>query len=686
MVAAAETYSLSWTPPQKLDPTQGPFRWQVVSIDTNGQHSPSLMIEDQPTFTLTGTTPPTTAAPLTPLGGSPVTARFPTLRWAEDPDAAYYKVYVGVAGTPTLTQVKGTFAYPRMSDTTKTFLGTGSYDWLVEAYDRNGVYLGRSSTRGTFRISDLPPVTGQRVALTGTSMETNACANRLDAATGQEFCTDLRQTPVLDWAPSPEASHYMVYLAHDREMTNPVYSTPSITTQNTRWTPLELLPDSQAGDAYFWYVRPCKADGVCAPDPTSTANSATHAFDKASVPIELTSPADGTTIANEVTLDWQDNLENVAEQPQTLRLDGVATEPTVEASVYRVQIADNRAFDRPLVNELVDQTTYTPYARTLPEGPLYWRVQAVDGSDNSLTWSEVRTIDKQSPTVALRGPAAGSEVDTTPYFNWAPRTFASSYRLEVYKDNDVTLSSANRVLSATSRQAAYAPTQPLPASSKPYLWRVQRLDADGLAGQWSPVRAFKVTGQAPALLSPSSSAYVDPKQSYFSWAAVPGATTYQFERRPEGSPSLAENVSTHALSWAPTSAVAEGRWEWRVSSIDSQRRVLATSPWRPFVVDSVRPRVKTCAPGSRATTVANWVVTFSEPVIRVNTTTMRLYRDGRRDPVAARITSSNGGKTWTLNPSSAMSRRVRYTLKLTSGIRDKAGNKLAAYNCSSTPQ
>jgi hypothetical protein len=33
------------------------------------------------------------------------------------------------------------------------------------------------------------------------------------------------------------------------------------------------LPDSRAGDAYYWFIRPRKAPGVCAPHPTLASNA-----------------------------------------------------------------------------------------------------------------------------------------------------------------------------------------------------------------------------------------------------------------------------------------------------------------------------------------------------------------------------------------------------------------------------
>lgn len=683
IVAKTDTYALSWTPSSRLDPANSPYHWFVTSIDSNGDRGPSLMEADKWAFTLDESLAEHTgAAPLTPLSGNTTTARFPVLRWEPYPDATKYKVFVGPAGG-TLTQVTDSHAYPVFTDISKTSLATRAYDWVVEAW-AGATYLDRG-TLGRFTITDLPPVTGQRLALTATSMATNFCSRRLTDA-GVNYCDDLGQTPVLDWNPTPEAGHYLVYLYKDRELTNPVYPTPHyVATQNTLWTPSALLPDSQAGDAYFWYVRACKASNVCAPDPTQ----ATHSFDKASVPIDLLSPGDGATIKDELTLTWQDNLANLQEPANAQSLQpGEATEATVEAKQYRVQISDDPTFTKVLRSELVDQTTYTPYSLTLPEGPLYWRVQPVDGSGNSLTWSATWSVDKRSDPVVPRTPGSpvpadpqdvtAPPVDTTPYFRWTPQTFAASYALEVYRNNDTALSSANRAINATTKNAAYSPSSPLPVSASRYLWRVRRLDADGRVGPWSKLWAFRVTAEPPTPLSPSPGAFVRGNDAYFSWEPVAGAATFRFERRAAGATSSSESVTTYAQSWAPTSTLSDGAWEWRVSSYDASRRLMASSPWQSFRVDSAVPTVTGRQPGNSPARSANWVVTFSEPVVGVNSTTMRLYRAGRADPVAAGIAAGNGGRTWTLDPSELMSSGVRYTLRLTAGITDRAGNNLFA--------
>jgi len=381
-----------------------------------------------------------------------------------------------------------------------------TYYWKVRGLDgpfgenAEGGVLGQWSDIHTFTYEPSPinsaataltPVQGQKVALSGLDLSAHACDNSLDGTHGPEVCTDLKQTPVLSWSPVPGAAYYLLYMFHDRELTNDVYpNLPYIKTFNTVWTPRNLLPDSQAGDAYYWFVRPCKSDGTCAPEPTS----ASHAFDKRSTPAEplLTAPTSDATPANELTLTWRDYLATNQANP-----DATGAQVTVEAQSYRVQISNDPTFATVLDSRVVDQTTYTPYDRTFPEGPLYWRVQAIDGSGNDLVWSDVDgrdpvVLNKNSGTPTLTAPRDLSKTDRTPFLRWAPCDFAVSYDVQIAKNNDRQFSSVNLVVYTNTRQSAYSPAQELPASTNAYVWRVRRLDADGRAGRWSATRSFLV--------------------------------------------------------------------------------------------------------------------------------------------------------------------------------------------------
>ena len=424
------------------------------------------------------------------------------------------------------------------------------------------------------------------------------------------------------------------------------------------------------------------------------ANAATHAFDKRSNPIsgleerihDTSSVLTGDVpeFDDEVVFSWDDYLDtNQAGND----LDVTAMPSTVEAHTYRVQISTSDSFpstSATTTSPVLDQTSYTVSSKTLPEGPLFWRVQAIDGDGNALAWSlnknltgNARAIKKVSPAPSLVSPANNGTSSGNPTFKWGPLNYAAKYNLEVYRNNDTTLSSANRVVSVTVNQASYAVyDKVLPQSSSPYLWRVRRVDGSNLYGGWSPLRSFRIVGDPPTQTGPNAGVYVTSNDAFFTWLPVDGAASYRFELRRKGDTSGSATL-TQGLAWAPTSSISNGNWEWRVSGLDAGNQSLGFSPWRAFTVDTVAPTVVSKTPSGRVARTTNFVAKFSEPVKHLDTTSMQIFVKGGQHNLSATVTMSNGNKTATLNPTANLQSGKVYTIKLTSQITDRGDNALA---------
>ena len=606
-VATLDTYSLSWTPTGNaaLDPANGPFGWTVQAIDANATLSPKYG-----NWTFNVTSPSGGGARPDATDITSPSVRFPSLTWTPVANAAYYRVDIGISGSGFFFDntyspiLNAQYPYAAATDTGKALLTPGTYDYQVEAFSSANASLGRG-TQASFTIADLQATGGRQVALSGKRLDTSsACTSYLDSPTLPRVCEGVSTTPVLDWAPVPGAAYYMVYVGRDRELTNLVYGATIPSTTSTRWTPSDVnnpstFADSQAGTAYYWFIRPCKASGVCAPDPVSTANAATNAFSKISPEVKLLTPAKGATVSNAVTFSWEDYLNTSLSTPW----DPTSEAGNQAAKQYRIQVSTTDSFASLLDNQVVDQATYTSWASTYPEGTLYWRVQAIDAENNGLQWSQTWSVKKSSPAAALTTPkgAVGS-IDSacatpaitasctsgTSPFVWAPSDFAGGYQLEVYKNDDSNWSPTNRVINVTTKQTAYAHSVPLPASSSAYVWRVARLDADNRPGQWSATGRFFSLGAAPNLTTPAANSVVNGYAPYMTWSAVPGATTYRFERRAAGASALTESVVTNAQAYAPVAVIATGTWEWRVVAVNVSGAELGSSEWRRFTVDNNR--------------------------------------------------------------------------------------------------
>ncbi len=676
---SARTYGTSWTPRSTLE-VGATYRWQVRSVSASGRVGPALMIGSQPTFTVAAADPAAAATPEPTSPEGAVADRFPTLTWTPVPGATRYVMFVRRSGTAPWVAISGNHVYPAGEDTTSTWLAADTYQWKIEAWEGNA-FLADSQAPGSFTVSPSPAVVGQRVSMGGDASADPAlsCAKSLDPALplAETQCTGLRATPVLRWDPEPGVGRYVVWISRDRQLTNVV---DSFDTDQTAFIPKFSLIDSQAGSAFFWHVQPCKLPGTCrAPE------AAGHAFDKISKPVQLLTPSQGATVANDVTFTWRDYLET--NQDATTQGDhtGVhSIEPEVEAQRYRVQVDDDPNFQSPLDTAVVDQTTYTALSKTYPEGPLYWRVQAIDGSGNNLAWSEgpsLRTFTKRSPTVTLSSPVGGAETPGTAPLRWDPLVHAASYDVEVYKNADTIGQAGNRVFAGSSKQAALSLPQPLAVAPSAYTWRVRPRDASNLPGQWTELTSsearFLVVGDAPLQTAPDAGSDQRSDDLLFTWNGVDGATDYRFERRLVAGGG-AETVRTPGLAWAP-SVVGDGLWEWRVTSVDSAGAEIGSSPWRQFTVDQTAPRVARVKPTGSVKRKSTFKAVFTETVTGVDKRTFTISRVGSRRKMSAVVRPSSSRTAATLKPVPALKKGRSYVLTLKSKIADDSGNRLETY-------
>jgi hypothetical protein len=570
-VKTVTTYATSYTPDGLLDEADEPFSWYVTTIDGRGNASVIPTSPDWFHFSLDPVTTDTGFDITSPANGASA-ARMPKMTWDPYTGAAYYKVWYGPSGglffaTPLSGSLKLEYAgytHPGLP------LSSGVYKFYIEAFDADDASLATSAIQ-TFTV------TGPATLGTSDYLAPPRCT--LIAS-----CTTLADTPTIEWDPVVGAGAYEITLANDAEFTNEIKRYKTIF---TTLTPVESLLDQQAGQAIYWFVKPCVNYALtrCGPAAQTNANDNASAFRKNSAAVELLSPpqddpnTSADDIANQITFTWADYLAT-----------NQALIPAVnqEAKSYKFEASLAADFSSIFDSVTVDQTTYTPFSKTYPEGPMYWRVQAIDGSGNTLTKSPARLVSKSSPKVAPTFPGNGSTQSGVPFFQWTPQAFAATYLVEVYKNGDTLFSPANKVLSATTKFSAWAPTTSLPSGL--YAWRVRRNDADNRAGPWSNPRTFTLRAAAPSLTAPANATTVSPATLLFTWTAVPGAVQYRIEVAAtcSFSPVLFTQV-TVMTAWAPTTAYANGSYCWRVKALDAAANTISTSTTRTFAIGTTPP-------------------------------------------------------------------------------------------------
>lgn len=684
-VLRTDTFAHSYTPEDRLDPADGPFEWALTAFKADGT---TASVTYRHTFNLAPESAPSTA-PLTATAGTGTTVGVPELAWQPHPQADAYRVTVfRPNGSGGRTLIAWAFQNrplenPAITSTDAVFLVAGDYSWEVTALDDDGVPIATGPV-AQFHIANLPAVDGLRLSLDGdTAVAGDGCAFDLDTSdpspTEPDICTEIPSTPVLSWNPVDGASFYAIYVSEDDKFTNtlePLTALPA--TSQTVWTPNlnyvhPTIPDSQAGASYYWFVRPCKSSTVCGPDPVSVPVSlSNHAFRKRSPQVtggEATQPPGSLT---EVTLSWDEYADTMADT--TFAVTGEAAAQGVWQ--YRVQIDDADTFATPLETVVVDQTTYTSFAKLYADGPLYWRVQVIDSDENNLPWSQTYSIDKRSPLPALVSPVDNETVPgSSVVLQWEPQAFLQYYEVEVYRNDDTTFSSGNLVLRERAAYSAYVGEVPVPASPSPYVWRVRRIDSTGNAGPWSVARRFTVQTAATTLVAPADGTRVAPRSALLYWNLIDKASRYRVEMTLDG--RAQRPFVTASNAYAPDGDLDSGTYRWRVVTLDSDGEPLGVSAWRTFTVDADAPEIIKIAPTDNVKPRRPaFTITFSEKVTGVSKSSIRLVPRGGTKAIKAKVTTSAGGSKAKLQILKNLKRGAYYEILVTSAIKDTSGNPL----------
>lgn len=573
---SAMTYNTSYVPEKLAPDCTGLMAWTVQTVEADGDLGKIAFQGSWPTFDLAAPTPSSSMGVVRTVASDGL--RPPTMLWNAVTNATSYKVWFSIGGANSYSLAGTTnlpghaFTGTATGSSWSATLAAGSYDYRVEAYDKNQALLGSTSPQ-SFTIADKWP----SVTLKAPCVGVTNCV--------------LHDTPTFTWDPVPGIGLYHVYVATDPNFTNTVWDWG---TTFTAATPLQSLPDSQAGQAYYWYVRPCTTETTCGPfDQSDFARAGS--FRKVSLPVEPLLPnSSSAPVADEVTFTWRDYLAT------NYTYNGTNGETvTQEAASYQIDVSTTAEFTNIIeTSPLIDQTTYTAQTTTYPDGPLFWRVRAFDRTGNPLTYScaPVQTppqpacstfgFQKRSAAPTLVLPTAGQQVSSAPALQWTAMPYAKSYDVEIYSGTQVNPST--RVVNLTTRGTSAIAKTPLAKGT--YGWRVRRVDARGIAGSWtsdSALRTFVVAGNPVSLYQPDNGATTTENRVVLQWLPVAGSSRYKVEASTDpGFGSLIDSVTTDMTSWAPGLVAPKwptGRIYWRVTSLDANNAALATSPTWSFV-------------------------------------------------------------------------------------------------------
>ncbi len=179
------------------------------------------------------------------------------------------------------------------------------------------------------------------------------------------------------------------------------------------------------------------------------------------------------------------------------------------------------------------------------------------------------------PAPVLLSPADGSTI-IEPILEWQTVVDAAYYKVEL--STSPTFVTLDHVF--TTFNTRITPTSAIEHTT--FYWRVSAVDSLDQVGTPSASWSFTKNIPAPTLLSPANlSTIVEP---VLEWQSVPGAAYYKVEL--STSPTfytLDHTYTTYNARIAPSSAIENTTFYWRVSGVDAQDHVGAPSESWSFV-------------------------------------------------------------------------------------------------------
>ncbi|MEW5766387.1 MAG: Ig-like domain-containing protein [bacterium] len=460
----------------------GTYYWRMRARDAAENWTGWIQVNSSPGSFTIDTTAPDAPALVSPDNYSQIKDQTPFFDWSEVTDTdditdtIYYIIQVDTgpsfgsaimfSNDPTDTP----YYYPGLftgSSCIFTFLGEGTYYWRVAARDEADNTSTWSETR-QFVLDITPPSAPSLVSPDDDSYLSN-------------------NKPTFDWSDVTGAT-YTLQVDDNRDFSSPELNVSGLSLSS--YTPATPLSDGQ----YYWRVRAYELATNQTAWSTETFEFVVDTLpsDGEAFPILLT-PKDKTVINTQrPTFEWK----AVADPSQV---------------TYQIQVAKTSGFHNLEIDNSEDTRTYHPADTDLDEGTHYWRVIATDAASNKSHTSTAFsfTVDITAPdTPALISPTTGSSVsDVTPAFDWADALGASSYVIEIDRDNDF----YSPLLSVTVTASAYTPGLEL-ENGRTYYWRVNAIDQagneSGFSNTWSvaisstyinrvngEIREYAVTGE-----------------------------------------------------------------------------------------------------------------------------------------------------------------------------------------------
>ena len=168
------------------------------------------------------------------------------------------------------------------------------------------------------------------------------------------------------------------------------------------------------------------------------------------------------------------------------------------------------------MDQRITSTSYTPGTPLTLERTYYWRVRAIDDSNQTGDWSAVYAFTLSWGAVSGLNPADGTIVsDTTPLFSWDAVPGAVKYDIQIAATPDGFANPSTRgetlAPSTTYQLVSFLP------NLQTWYWRVRAVDTNSITGLWSTAQAFTVEWGSLSGLLPADGLKTMDTTPQFQW-------------------------------------------------------------------------------------------------------------------------------------------------------------------------
>jgi len=433
------------------------YYWRVQAVNEYGSSDWSTANSFE-----TAVQPPAKPSLLSPANGATSQPVDPTLDWEAADRADSYNVLVSANESFSEVVVDMEGVSDGTSLQAEGLDNATTYWWKVRAVNNSG--YTESETRSFSTVE--------------AALEQPQLVDPADGA------TDLPTTLTLSWNSVDGANSYRMQLATNNTFESPVTDEDGITAIDY------TVENLENGQTYYWRVRAANSNGSSS--WSVVRNFSTEAGENTSnisAPVQR-SPNDGAAGTSlSPNFDW---------------------DPVNGADYYILHVSGIDPAEM-VIEEEVNETTFSPVDKLVADRTHHWRVRAVkDGIEGewSQTWEFTTGSSGNNNTLpeapSLVAPANGSsEISVNPTMEWNKVDGPVSYRLQIYEDE----SFSNVIIDRNNLTAAVEQVSGL-SNSTTYFWRVRAVQ-DGSEGEWSSIWSF-TTGSEEQMETTLTQNYPNP--------------------------------------------------------------------------------------------------------------------------------------------------------------------------------